>query len=93
MGFIYKPFGVIAGIIAGLIGRRLFDYAWTKIDDEEPPEATTELTTWGKLLSAAALQGMIFSVTKAVVDRYGAIGFHYMTGWWPGEKTPPPDED
>ena len=92
MGVIYKPFGIILGILGGLVGKRVFNFVWTKIDDEEPPEATTQDTTWGKLLAAAAVQGVIFRVTRFVVDRYGAIGFHYLTGIWPGEKRPDPDE-
>ena len=39
MKLIYKPFGIILGILGGLLGKRLFDFVWTKIDDEEPPEA------------------------------------------------------
>ena len=92
MGLIYKPFGIVLGILAGLLGKKLFDVAWTKIDDEEPPEATTQDTTWGRLLAAAAVQGVIFRVTRFVVDRYGAIGFHYLTGSWPGEKRPDADD-
>ena len=92
MGLIYKPFGIVLGILAGLLGKKLFDFAWTKIDDEEPPKATTRETTWGRLLAAAAVQGVIFRITRFVVDRYGAIGFHYLTGTWPGEKRPDPDD-
>jgi len=92
MGLIYKPFGIVFGIIGGLLGKKLFDFVWTKIDDEEPPEATTEETTWGKLIATAAVQGVIFRVTRFVVDRYGAIGFRYLTGIWPGEKRPDPDD-
>ncbi len=40
MKLLYKPFGVILGILAGLLGRKAFDFVWTKIDDEEPPEPT-----------------------------------------------------
>ena len=92
MGLIYKPFGIILGIIGGLVGRKLFDLAWTKIDDEEPPEATTQETSWAKVIGAAAVQGVIFRVTRVVVDRYGAIGWRYLTGAWPGEKRPDPDD-
>ena len=38
MKLIYKPFGIILGIVGGLLGKRLFDFVWTKIDDEDPPE-------------------------------------------------------
>jgi hypothetical protein len=92
MGLIYKPFGIILGILAGFLGKKLFDFAWTKIDDEEPPEATTLETSWPKVIGAAAVQGVIFRVTRVVVDRYGAIGWHYLTGAWPGEKRPDPDD-
>jgi hypothetical protein len=92
MKLIYKPFGIVLGILAGLLGKKLFDFAWTKIDDEEPPKATTQETTWGRLLAVAAVQGVIFRITRFVVDRYGAIGFHYLTGSWPGEKRPDADD-
>ena len=92
MGAIYKPFGIILGILAGLLGKRIFNFVWTKIDDEDPPKPTTEETSRGKLLGAAAVQGVIFRLTRVVVDRYGAVGWHHLTGNWPGEKRPEPDE-
>ena len=93
MKFIYKPIGIFLGILGGLLGKRLFNFAWTKIDDEDPPKATTEYSPWVKIIGAAALQGVIFKVTRVVVDRYGAIGWTYLTGSWPGEKRPDPDDD
>ncbi len=91
MGLIYKPFGIALGLVAGLLGKRIFNYVWTKIDDEDPPKATTELAPWSKILTAAAVQGVIFRVTRVVVDRYGAKGFSYLTGIWPGERRPDPE--
>ena len=92
MKIIYKPIGIILGLVAALIGKRAFNFAWTKIDDEDPPKATTEEAAWPKLLTAAALQGVIFKLIRVVVDRYGARGFQYLTGVWPGEKRPDPDK-
>jgi hypothetical protein len=91
MGLIYKPFGILLAILAALLGKRVFNFAWTKIDDEEPPTATTQETTWVRLLSAAVVQGIIFKVVRVVVDRYGAIGWRHLTGVWPGEKRPDPE--
>ena len=92
MKLLYKPFGIILGILAGLLGTRLFDFAWTKIDDEEPPKGTTARAPWAKVLGAAALQGVIFRTTRVAVARYGAIGWPSLPGSWPGEKRPDPDE-
>jgi hypothetical protein len=92
MGLIYKPFGILLGILAGVAGRRAFEFVWTKIDDEEPPEPTTEEVSWRRVLAVAALQGVIFRTVRVAVDRYGAIGWRYLTGVWPGEKHPDPDE-
>jgi hypothetical protein len=93
MALIYKPFGIVLGLLAGMLGKKAFDFVWTKIDDEEPPEATTQDATWPRLLTAAAVQGVLFRTIRFAVDRYGAIGFHYLTGVWPGEKRPEPDDD
>jgi Protein of unknown function (DUF4235) len=92
MKLLYKPFGIILGILGGLVGKRVFDFIWTKIDDEDPPKPTTEEAQWGKILATAALQGMIFKSTRAIIDRHGANGWYYLTGAWPGEKRPDPDE-
>jgi hypothetical protein len=85
---LYKPFGIILGLIAGLIGRQLFNVVWSKIDEEEPPEATTEQAPWPKVILASALQGAIFSAVRATVNRAGANGFAHLTGIWPGERRP-----
>jgi Protein of unknown function (DUF4235) len=91
MKLIYKPFGIIFGILAGFLSKKLFDWIWSKFDDEEPPEATTEIAPLPKVLGAAALQGVTFKVTRAAVDRAGARGFAHLTGVWPGERRPDPE--
>ena len=88
MKLIYKPIGIFLGILAGLLGRRIFNFAWSRIDDEDPPKPTTQMAPWSKVLTAAALQGMIYRVTRVTVDRYGAQGWAYITGSWPGERRP-----
>jgi hypothetical protein len=92
MKALYKPIGLVLSILAALIGKRIFNFVWTKIDDEDPPKGTTLEAAWPKILTAAALQGVIFKLTRVVVDRYGAVGWNYLTGAWPGEKRPDPDD-
>ena len=86
MKLIYKPFGIVIGILAGVLSKKLFQAIWGIFDEEEPPKPTTERATWPKVIAAAAVQGVTFKVTRAAVDRAGAKGFAYFTGVWPGEK-------
>lgn len=87
MKLIYKPFGIIFGILAGILSKKVFNVVWGIFDKEEPPKATTKEASWPKVLGAAAVQGVTFKVTRAAVDRAGARGFYYLTGAWPGERT------
>lgn len=88
MKLIYKPFGIVIGILAGIVSKKVFSAIWGIFDNEEPPKPTTRDTSWPKVIGAAAVQGVTFKVTRAVVDRGGAKGFAFLTGAWPGpEKT------
>jgi hypothetical protein len=91
MKAIYKPIGLVMGILSALVSKRIFNFLWEKIDDEDPPKGTTQEATWVKIVGAAAMQGIVFKTTRVVVDRYGAIGWNYLTGSWPGEKRPDPE--
>jgi Protein of unknown function (DUF4235) len=88
MKLLYKPFGLLLGIFAGALARQIFNFIWSRFDEEEPPEPTTKCAPTRKLVAAAAIQGATFRVTKMAVARAGARGFEHVTGVWPGEKTP-----
>ena len=86
MKLIYKPFRIIFGILGGILSKKLFDVVWGVFDKEEPPKPTTQDADWPKVLAAAAVQGVTFKVTRAIIDRNMAQGFSYLTGTWPGPK-------
>ncbi len=90
MKLIYRPFGIILGLAAGMLSKSVFNFIWSKIDDEEAPKATIREVSWAKVLTAAAVQGIVFQTVRAAVNRGGAKGFQYLTGVWPGEKRPDP---
>ena len=90
MKLIYRPIGIILGIAAGMLSKSVFNFIWSKIDDEEAPKATIQEVSWAKVLTAAAVQGIVFQTVRAAVNRGGAQGFQYLTGVWPGEKRPDP---
>lgn len=81
----YKPVGLLLGAGAGMASGLIFKQVWKVAGhDDDAPNATDEDRGWAEILTAAALQGAIFAVVKAVVDRAGAIGMRKATGRWPG---------
>ena len=91
MKFLFIPFSVVSGLLAGFIGKKLFEQVWSVVDDEEPPESEHRDATWGKVIAAAALQGAIFRATKIAVDRSSRSAFESLTGTWPGQERPDPE--
>jgi len=80
----YKPVGILLGIGAGTIAGFVFKEVWKLASgDDDAPNATDEDRGWGEILAAAALQGAIFAIVKAAVDRSGAVGVRKLTGRWP----------
>jgi Protein of unknown function (DUF4235) len=82
---LYKPLSLAFGVAGGVLAGVVFKQVWKVVaGEDEAPEATSEDYGWGEVLVAAALQGAIFAVVKAVVDRGGAAGVRKLTGDWPG---------
>ena len=87
---IYRPFGIVLGLAAGMLSKSVFNVIWSKFDDEEAPKPTVDDVSWKKVLSAAAVQGIVFQTVRAAVNRGGAEGFRWLTGVWPGKQKPEP---
>lgn len=83
---VYKPVGLLVGALGGVAATAVFRKIWTLISgDDEAPDPTDRDRTWGQVLLAATLQGAIFGLVKAAVDRGGAKGYKKMTGDWPDD--------
>jgi hypothetical protein len=82
---VYKPMGLVLGAAAGLVAGLAFKQVWRAVaGEDDAPNATDEDRGWTEIIIAAALQGAIFAVVKAAVDRGGAEGVRRLTGKWPG---------
>jgi Protein of unknown function (DUF4235) len=86
MKLLYKPFGIIAGLIGSRIAKAIFKALWSRVDQGEPPKPTTAGASFPKVVGAAALEAATLAGVGAAVDRAGAEAFRYLTGIWPGEK-------
>jgi hypothetical protein len=83
---IFAPFSILAGITAGLAGKKLFQSLWGVVDDAEPPKPEERPVRIGKLVAALALEGALFRLVKGLVDHGSRQAFSRVTGAWPGER-------
>lgn len=91
MKLLYKPFGLIFGLIAARVGKSLFTSVWAKIDDAPPPPTTAPSSSFTKAVGGKALEAATLAGAAAAADRLGAQLFHHLFGAWPG-KDPQPVE-
>ncbi|KAB2593916.1 MULTISPECIES: DUF4235 domain-containing protein [Streptomyces] len=80
----YKPVGIALGMVSGMLAGAAFKQTWKLIEGEgDAPDALDEDRPWRQILLAAAVQGAIFAVVKAAVERSGAQATRRVTGTWP----------
>ncbi len=80
----YRPFGLLVSVLSGLAAGAIFRRLWRVVGNEETaPSATDPDRSWGEIAVAAALEGAVFGVVRAVIDRAGATGYARATGTWP----------
>lgn len=91
MKFLFVPISVLGGILAGLIGTKIFERLWKLVDDEEPPDAEHRDISYAKLALALVLEGAIFRLIRGFFDHGARHGFEKLTGAWPGEEAPAPE--
>ncbi len=88
MKFLFLPFSIVAGLVAGKLSERLFEGVWRLVDQEEAPEAEHKRISIPKLALALALEGAIFRAVRGLVDHGARRGFYQLTGSWPGDEAP-----
>jgi len=85
---LYRPWGLVASLLGGLIAGQVFQQVWRRLDPdspEDPPKPLESEYRLRKILIAAAVQGAIFTVVRALINRGGARVFERWTGEWPGD--------
>ena len=81
----YRPIGMLASLAAGSVAAAIFKQIWRRVaDEDDAPDALQSEYPLGSVLLAAVIQGAIFAVVKALIERGGAKGFERITGSWPG---------
>jgi hypothetical protein len=83
----YRAVDLIASMVGGLVVGLIFNRAWRVVEQgDDAPRPTDEQRGWREILLAAGLQGAIFGLIRAAVDRGLAMGTRRLTGIWPGDE-------
>ncbi len=84
---LYRPIGIASSVVGGILANVVFKKVWQQSapgDHPDPPGALETGHALKEILLAAAVQGIIFSVVKTLIDRGGARAFQRWSGEWPG---------
>ncbi|HIV57477.1 MAG TPA: DUF4235 domain-containing protein [Candidatus Stackebrandtia faecavium] len=76
----YKPVGAVMGMLGAMAAGIVIRKTWHAITGEDQtPDAKDPNVPWLHVLSAAAIEGAVYAVVKAAVDRGGAAGVNRLT--------------
>ena len=82
----YRAIGSAVGVLGGLAATAIFHRIWRVAADEaEAPSATDPRRSWPEILIHAAIDGAIFAVVRAVLDRSIATAARELTGTGSGK--------
>jgi hypothetical protein len=78
---LYMPLSIASSVAGGPIAGRPFTEIWQRISpsDQEPPDPKDLDRSGREAITAAALQGLVFGLVRAAVDRASAHGYRAVT--------------
>ncbi len=90
MKFLFLPVSIVSGLVAGMVGKKIFERVWAVFDDEDPPSPKHREISIVKLVAALAVEGAIFRAVRGATDHVMRRSFSRVLGSWPGEERPEP---
>ena len=94
MKLLYKPFGIVAGILGARAGKQAFRAIWSRVSDEPKPKPGEPYAGFTQVVVSAAIEGATLAAVAAAVKLLSARVFHHLIGAWPDKppkSAPEPD--
>lgn len=78
---LYTSLSITTSVAGGLLAGEVFSQIWKRIgDNDQPPPDPKDLNRSARAaLAGAGLQGLVFGLVRAAVDRAGARGYQAVT--------------
>jgi hypothetical protein len=84
----YKAVSLLVSVLGGMLAGAIFKRVWRlAAGQDEAPRATDIRRGLPEVLLAAALEGAIFALVRAALDRGTAGAARKLTGYWPGDDS------
>ena len=76
----YKPLSLVSSVVGGLLAGKIFTEIWQRVNpDDEEPDPKDLSRSAREVFIAAAVQGVIVGLVRAVLARGQAKGFAALT--------------
>jgi Protein of unknown function (DUF4235) len=85
---LFLPLSIIVGLLAGQVSKKLFDFVWGALKDEEAPRPKHRELPYLELVAALLIEGAIARLVRGFVDHGLRHGWAQLTGAWPGDERP-----
>jgi hypothetical protein len=82
---LFFPLSVIGGLFAARIGRNVVTRVWATVDDDDLPSPDRRDVTLPRLVTGLAIEGVVFSLARGLIDHGLRKAVEYVTGKWPGK--------
>lgn len=78
----YAPASIGVSVLGGMVASQITKQVWKRVSDKDDTPSPRDLDdyTTKEVLLGAAIQGLIFGLVKASMDRATAKGFQRLTG-------------
>ncbi len=78
---LYTPLSITTSVAGGLLAGAVFSEIWKRLGDSDrpPPDPKDLNRSTRATLAAAGLQGLVFGLVRAAVDRAGARSYQAVT--------------
>src|SRR3954447_14359014 len=90
MKFLFLPVSIASGLLAGQLSKKLFDFIWERIDDEDAPRPKHREIRLPKLALALVIEGALFRLPRVSPTTARGRASPRLRAAGPAKKSPSP---